>query len=162
MVKKTNKQTNKKRSYFFLICMFGFFNFIFLTNCAFIISSYWFTSASQSDHYIRYVCVSVCMSVCLSRAQLCGIWSDLDETSIWCWYQCLVLSLWRWAPMPIVGRATPICNFCFFHIFSRFFLSKFPVEKLCALAICTTYKKFSLIRSILREKIGFEEMGGDR
>ena len=26
--------------------------------------AYWFTSASQSDHYIRYVCVSVCVSVC--------------------------------------------------------------------------------------------------
>ena len=46
--------------------------------------------------------------------------------------------------------------------FFLFFFSKFPLEKLCALAICTTYKKFSLIRSILREKIGFEEMGGDR
>ena len=29
---------------------------------------YWFTSASQSDHYIRYVCVCLCLSVCLSRA----------------------------------------------------------------------------------------------
>ena len=26
---------------------------------------YWFTSANQSDHYIRYVCVSVCLSACL-------------------------------------------------------------------------------------------------
>ena len=28
--------------------------------------SYWFTSTSQSDHYIRYVCVCVCLSVCVS------------------------------------------------------------------------------------------------
>ena len=27
-------------------------------------SDNWFTSASQSDHYIHYVCVSVCLSVC--------------------------------------------------------------------------------------------------
>jgi len=122
----------------------------------------WLVHKRQPEWPLYSLCLCVCMYVCLS-VQSTTSW---DVIRFGWNLNIMLISMPSFffpamgVPRPLWAEPRPLVIF-FSYFFSIFYRNS-RSRKFAHWPYVQHIKKFSLIRSILREKIGFEEMGGDR